>query len=251
MTNVHKNNVAIEVQNLSKTFYIYEKPHDTLRERFKSFFNPTQNIHIIKALQNVNLKIYKGEFFGIIGSNGSGKSTLLKLIIGAIKPDKGSKIITNGRVLRLALGMGFDYNLSARDNIYVNGSIMGLTFKEIGRRFHSILEFAGLEEFADTPIKFFSSGMISRLAFAISVHIDTDILLIDEFFGGVGDQEFQRKSSEIFTQKIIEGKTVVFISHNNTLIQNFCSRVCLIEKGKCISIGPPEQIIEQYLSLQN
>ena len=131
-------------------------------------FNRKSNIHSIHALEDINLDIYKGELFGIIGRNGSGKSTLLKLIIGAIKPNSGSEIKTYGKVLRLALGMGFDYNLSARHNIYVNGSVMGLTFREIGRRFHEIIDFAGLHEFVDTPIKYFSSGMVSRLAFAIS-----------------------------------------------------------------------------------
>ena len=192
------------------------------------------------------LRSKRGSSFGIIGHNGSGKSTLLKLIIGALKADRSSIIETNGRILRLALGMGFDMNLSARHNIYVNGSIMGLTFKDIGNKFESIIDFAGLQEFVDTPIKFYSSGMVSRLAFAIAMHVEADILLIDEYFGGVGDIEFQQKSSEIFHQHILSGKTIIFVSHDMSLIRDHCHRVCVLSKGNNIYCGDPEEAIKTY-----
>ncbi len=243
---VIKNKLAIELKNVSKTFRIRDVSKDTIREKVANIFKPS-NIHELKAVQNVTFTVQKGEFFGIVGHNGSGKSTLLKLIIGAIKADEGSSIRTSGRVLRLALGMGFDMNLSARHNIYVNGSVMGLTFKEIGRRFHEIIDFAELQKFVDTPIKYYSSGMVSRLAFAISVFVDTDILLIDEFFGGVGDEAFRSKSAEVFKKRIIEGKTVVFVSHEMSIINEYCNRVCVLEQGKVVNIGAPDQIIPAYI----
>lgn len=242
---------AIQLRGVSKTFYIRENSNDSIREKVKGLFNLDNSIKKIEALKDVTFDIKKGEFFGIIGHNGSGKSTLLKLIIGAIQADKGSTIITEGRVLRLALGMGFDMNLSARHNIYVNGSIMGLTFKEIGKRFQEIIDFAGLQDFVDTPIKFYSSGMISRLSFAISVHVESEILLIDEFFGGVGDVGFKQKSEEMFKRRILEGKTVVFVSHSMETIKEHCERVCVLNKGTLVGLGAPADVIPEYIASYN
>jgi len=242
----HEKNIAISLKNVSKTFRIREGGSDTIRERVRSVFNK-DSIRELEALSDISFDVYKGDFFGIIGHNGSGKSTLLKIIIGAIKPDQGSEILTRGKVLRLALGMGFDLNLSARDNVYVNGSIMGLTFRNIGEVFHEIIAFAELENFIDTPIKYYSSGMVSRLAFAISVYVDTEILLIDEFFGGVGDESFKLKSSEVFKKRIIEGKTVVFVSHDMQTIKKYCNRVCVLNKGRMIACGAPSEIVDSYI----
>lgn len=242
-----KNNISISLKNVSKTFKIRESGSDTIREKFRGFFS-NSGVRELKALRNVSFDVHQGDFFGIVGHNGSGKSTLLKLIIGAIKPDDGSVIEIKGKVLRLALGMGFDLNLSARDNIYVNGSIMGLTFRNIGKVFHEIISFAELENFVDTPIKYYSSGMVSRLAFAISVYVDTDVLLIDEFFGGVGDEAFKQKSSEIFKKRIIEGKTVVFVSHDMNTIKEYCNRVCVLNKGEMVACGAPSDIVDSYIN---
>lgn len=240
--------IAIHLRNLNKTFRIREKSRNSIRELVKNLASDKNAWREIKAVSDVNLKVFHGDFLGIVGHNGSGKSTLLKLIMGAIKPDKGSHIETNGVLLRLALGMGFDPNLSARHNIYINGSIMGLTFREIGRKFHAILGFAELEGFVDTPIKYFSSGMVSRLAFSIAVHVKADILLIDEFFGGVGDESFRQKSSDIFHERILQGKTVVFVSHEMSLIRKHCNKVCIMEGGRLTDVGDPEEIIPQYLN---
>jgi len=243
---------AIILKNVSKTFRIREKTSDTIRDKVKAIFQGKNAVRHIQALDSINITINKGEFFGLVGHNGSGKSTLLKVIIGAIRPDKGSHVITNGKVLRLALGMGFDLNLSARHNIYVNGSIMGLTFKEIGRKFHEIIEFSELQEFVDTPIKYYSSGMVSRLAFAIAMHVEADILLIDEFFGGVGDVSFQQKSTEKFKERILQGKTIVFVSHEMKHIQEHCHRVAIMDHGRITEMGSPNLIIPNYLqSYQN
>lgn len=239
--------IAIRLQNVSKTFHIREKNSDTIKAKFSNLLRPSSGIRELKAVDNISFNVKKGEFFGIVGHNGSGKSTLLKMIIGAIKPDSGSVIELSGRVLRLALGMGFDMNLSARHNIYVNGSVMGLTFREIGMKFNEIVGFAELEKFVDTPLKFYSSGMVSRLAFAISVFVDTEILLIDEFFGGVGDESFKQKSAKVFEERIISGKTVVFVSHEMNLIEKFCNRVAVLKEGRLVNIGAPSDVISSYL----
>jgi len=239
----------ITIENVSKTFYIREQSQDSIREKVINLFSNKGSSRAIKALDNINLTIYKGDFIGIIGHNGSGKSTLLKMIIGAFQPDKGGTITTKGKIARLALGMGFDPNLSARDNIYVNGSIMGLSFKQIGERFHGILTFAELEDFVDTPIKFFSSGMVSRLAFAIAMHIDANILLVDEFFGGVGDIGFREKSQKVFKEAFIDGRTIVYVSHDLETIQQYCNCVLVLEKGKLIGYGKTAEMIAVYKEL--
>ncbi len=241
-----KDQTVIEIKNLSKTFRIYENPKSTIRDYILQFSSRGKH-HIIKAVYGVDMKVKSGEFIGIIGKNGSGKSTLLRMIIGAIKADKGSIIHTKGRILRLALGMGFDPNLSARDNIYLNGSIIGLSFKRIGKLFHQMINFAELEEFVDTPIKYFSSGMVSRLAFSIAIHADADILLIDEFFGGVGDQNFQKKSSEAFDQFISDDKTILLVSHDLEGLRARVDKIGYMKKGRLVKFGPPDETIDYYL----
>lgn len=236
---------VIRLKNISKTFTVYEKNTDSIRESFFNFFQPNHK-RKIEALKNINLEIKRGEFFGIIGRNGSGKSTLLKIIMGAILPDSGGKVDVNGRIIRLALGMGFDPELSARDNIYLNASLLGLSFRQIGKKFHEIIEFAELQEFVDTKIKFYSSGMYSRLAFSIAVCAEADIFLIDEFFGGVGDESFREKSERVFQQSFVEKRTIIFVSHQLATVEQFCDRVLLLEYGRPIAIGKPNEVLEKY-----
>ena len=237
---------AIQIKNLSKTFKIREQKIENIREYLYSIFKFNQKFKILKALKNVNLNINKGEFFGIIGKNGSGKSTLLKILMQSYQPDFGATVIINGSMMRLALGIGFDQNLSARDNIYVNGSIIGLTFKEIGTQFNRIIEFAELEEFVDTPIKFFSSGMKSRLAFSVAVMTRAEILLIDEFFGGVGDIEFKNKSEKVFLNTFLDGRTIIFVSHDLNKIIKYAHRVAVMDKGKIVYLGAPDKAVDFY-----
>jgi ABC-2 type transport system ATP-binding protein len=154
--------------------------------------------------------------------------------MGSILPDKGGSIYRTGKIIRLALGMGFDEELTARDNIYLNASILGVTFKQIGLIFDEIIEFAGLEDFIDTPIKFYSNGMKSRLAFSVGMQAKADILLFDEFFGGVGDEEFMKKSSTAFDQMIESGRTIIIVSHNRTRIEEKCQRFIELRSGKMI-----------------
>lgn len=227
--------VVIQLKNVSKTFYIREKANDSFRKKIYGLFDRNNGLLKIEALKNINLEIHKGDFIGIIGHNGSGKSTLLKIMIGALQGDKGSMVNTQGKIVRLALGMGFDPELSARDNIYLNGSIMGLTFRQIGQKFGEIIDFSGLHNFVETPLKFYSSGMVSRLAFAIAMYVEADILLIDEFFGGVGDQDFREKSDKVFKESVIQGKTIIFVSHELDIVKKYANRIFEFSGGEIIS----------------
>lgn len=240
--------VVIDIKNIKKTFYVKENRNDSIRDSIFNMFNQGRTKKI-EALKGVDLQVRKGEFLGIIGRNGSGKSTLLKIITGAMPPDKGGAIDVKGRMIRLALGMGFDPNLSARENIYVNASILGLTFRQIGEKFHEIIAFAELEDFVDTQVRFFSSGMRSRLAFAIAVHADADIFLMDEFFGGVGDVGFKKKSEAVFKESFLQGRTIIHVSHSLSTVQKHCDRVLLLNRGEMVGIGEPKEMIEKYKKL--
>jgi len=238
---------AITIENLNKSFSSFDI-NASFTERLINFFT-IKNEKAHKVLCDINLNVSKGEFIGIIGKNGSGKSTLLKIILGAIKPDNGSKITTNGKLIRLALGIGFDVNLTARDNIYLNGTIIGLTLKEIGDKIEEIIEFAELQDFVDTPIRFYSSGMKSKLSFAIALHADAEIILIDEFFGAVGDNAFKEKSQKAFEENILKGKTIVHVSHSMKTIKNHCDKVLLLNRGRGQLFNDPMQAISTYKSL--
>lgn len=240
-------NLVIEVKNLSKTFKRENLRIDSLRSLILNGKNKDDNSKDeLVAIKDINFEIEKGETFGVIGRNGSGKSTLIHLIIGCMKPDKGASIKTKGRILRLALGLGMDPNLTARDNIYINGSVLGLSFKEIGLRFDDILDYAGLKEFVDTPIKNFSKGMQARLKFSIAMYAKADIFLLDEFFGGVGDEEFKLKSNDAFKKSIVDQKTIIIISHNKQIIKKHCDRVLWIDNGRVKMLGPTEEVLKAY-----
>lgn len=242
---VLENQVILEVNNLSKTFVVKQNKMNTIRDRTIGLFrsNPKQ---VIRAVEDINFKIVKGEKFGIIGRNGSGKSTLLKLIMGTIRPNKGSEIKIEGKLMRLALGMGMDKNLTARDNIYLNASILGLSFKQISSIFEKVLKYADLEEFVDTPLKHFSQGMLARLKFSIAIHANADIFLLDEFFGGVGDENFKKKSDEAFKSTFLVGRTVLLVSHNLGIINQYCDRVLWIDNGKQAMLGKPQEVVKAY-----
>ena len=240
---------VIKIHQLNKTFFIREKQIRTIRDSILHFKRFKANHHKIVALEDINFEVMEGDIYGIIGSNGSGKSTLLNIILGSMRPDKGSMIQTKGKIIRLALGMGFDPELSARHNIYVNGSILGLPFRKIGNLFAEIIDFADLHDFVDTPIKFYSSGMQMRLAFSIAMHANADIFLLDEVFGGVGDENFRNKSSKIFRNTIIEKRTVLLVSHNLEHILKYCNKALLINRGKQIMIGDPKEVVEKYKSI--
>ena len=237
--------LAIKLDNVSKTFRIRDKKRQSLPSVVRSLATGTF-MRRIEAVKNVSLEVKKGEFLGIVGANGSGKSTLLHLISGVYKPDPGGSANIYGSFMRLSLGMGFNQELTARENIYVNASIMGLTFREIGRKFDKIIRFAELEEFIDTKIKYYSRGMRARLGFAVAIHSNPEILLLDEIFGGVGDEKFREKSERVFKKKLLEGRTIVLVSHNLSTIKEHAERVMLMDKGKCLKIGTPEEVFLYY-----
>ena len=199
------------------------------------------------ALRDVSFEVKRGEAFGIIGSNGAGKSTMLKLLSRVMKPSRGSIHVT-GRVSALIeLAAGFHHDLTGRENIYLYGSILGMSRREIEAKFEEIVEFSGLAEFIDTPVKRYSSGMYARLGFSVAAHVDPDVLLVDEVLS-VGDYAFQRKCVERMNAVIRGGATVLFVSHNLRTVADFCDRCLLLEKGNTIMTGPTHEVISSYLT---
>jgi len=242
-------NIAVQIKNVSKTYALRTDAPQSVLELLKNPFAGRKK-QVIKALTDINLEVRKGEILGIIGDNGSGKSTLLNIILGSIKPDKGGFVKAHGKIIRLALGLGIDKNLSARDNIYLNGSILGLSFRKLGDIFEGIIEFAGLQDFVDTPVKFYSKGMIQRLTFAIAMHAEADIILLDEFFGGTGDQKFKEKSNKVFREQILEERTIIIVSHSLKIIRENCQRAVWIEKGRIREIGDPVDLVNRYKAIK-
>ncbi len=202
------------------------------------------------ALEDINFTVYQGEVLGIIGRNGAGKSSLLKILSKVTSPTNG-KITLNGRVASLLeVGTGFNPELTGRENIYLNGAILGMTKKEIARKFDEIVSFSGVEKYIDTPVKRYSSGMYVRLAFAVAAHLEPEILIVDEVLA-VGDVDFQKKCIGKMKDVASTGRTVLFVSHNMEAVKNLCSRALLLEHGTIISEGTPAQVIERYLNDRN
>ncbi|MDD2823054.1 MAG: ABC transporter ATP-binding protein [Candidatus Daviesbacteria bacterium] len=238
-------NIAINLDNVSKRF---KRGHKLLlKEALLDFFRPTRQ-EDFWALKNISFKVKKGEALGIIGTNGSGKSTVLKLIAGVLSPTKGT-ISVNGRIGPLIeLGAGFHPELTGRENIYLNGTILGLSIKEINEKFNAIVNFSGLDDFIDTPVKHYSSGMYMRLGFSIAVHVEPDILLVDEILA-VGDAGFQKKCLEKMKEFHDKGVTIIIISHSADLIKSFCKKAILINHGKIVVIDSVEKVINKYSKL--
>ncbi|MES1218163.1 MAG: ATP-binding cassette domain-containing protein [Bacteroidota bacterium] len=235
---------AIIAKNISKTFLISEDSHNTVKHRLFNLFNAPRAKEV-PALKKMDLEIPKGECLGLIGRNGSGKSTLTKLLAGVYKTDTGS-IKINGTTMLMNLGVGMSHELTARENIYVSGSVLGLKIKEVDAIFDQIVDFAELREFVDTKIKFFSSGMVARLAFSIAVNAGADIMFLDEIFA-VGDMKFQEKAIKVFESSWIKGKTVVLVSHTMDIIQKYCQRSAYLKKGELIFFGETTKALELYL----
>ena len=238
-----ENNIAICIKNMSKDFIIYGDKANTLKERIIRFNK--NNKEIRNVLKNINIDIKKGETVALIGVNGSGKSTLLKLITRIIYPTSGA-IKVNGKVSSLLeLGAGFHPDFSGRENIYFNASIFGLTKKEIDDRLDSIIEFSELEEFIDTPIRTYSSGMYMRLAFSAAINVDADIILIDEILA-VGDQHFQEKCMDKMLELKKNGKTIVFVSHSAGAVKFLCDRAIWLKDGEIEMDDKTEDVLKEY-----
>jgi len=238
---------AVSVDGLSKAFRLPHQQYSTLKERLLHPF-ASSTYDELKAVQDITLEIPQGEFFGIVGRNGSGKSTLLKCLAGIYRADHGT-IAINGRLSPfIELGVGFNADLTARDNVIINAIMLGLTRRQARARFDDVLAFAELEEFVDLKLKNYSSGMTVRLAFAVAIQVDADILLIDEVLA-VGDVAFQQKCYEEFHRMQREGKTIVFVTHDMSAVERFCDRVALLERGAMVGLGDPRTITRAYSEL--
>lgn len=240
-----KSDIAISVKNISKTFRIPHEKISSVRGAVVGAFRK-KSYEEFKALDDVSFEVKKGEFFGIIGRNGSGKSTLLKILAGIYQPDKG-KVHINGRISPfLELGIGFNPELSGRDNVYLNATVLGLTKKEIDEKFDSIVKFSELERFIDQKLKNYSSGMQVRLAFSVSIHANRDILLMDEVLA-VGDSNFQAKCLEEFNKYREMGRTVIIVTHDISVVQRYCDRAMLLRNGGVVKIGESEDVCDEYI----
>lgn len=238
--------MKIIFENVTKHFFKQEDR--TLKELIPSLLKGSKPGEFIDALKNINLEIKKGDIVGVLGRNGAGKSTFLKIIASVTKPTEG-KVIVEGKIAPLIeLGAGFHPQLTGRENIYLNGSIFGLSKKEIDAVFDDIVAFAELKKFIDTPVKHYSSGMYMRLGFSVAVHVPFDILLTDEILA-VGDTEFQEKCIKKMISFKKEGKIIIFVSHALETVAAFCNKGLLIDKGNQIFYGDVNEAIEQYKNL--
>jgi lipopolysaccharide transport system ATP-binding protein len=237
---------SIQFENVEHRYRVIMERRDTLRETFVHLFNSGPRSREFTVLEDVSFSIFPGETVGIVGRNGSGKSTILKLIAGIFRPARG-RFTVRGKVASLIeLGAGFHPELSGRENIQLNGLLLGLTKKEIAQREAGIIEFAELGEFIDAPVKQYSSGMYMRLGFAIAVEVDPEILLIDEILA-VGDAYFREKCLARIAGFQQRGKTLVVVSHDTDMIGRMCTRVLWIESGGIAADGSPSEVIPQYL----
>jgi ABC-type polysaccharide/polyol phosphate transport system ATPase subunit len=235
------------VDGVSKTFQIPREQVHTLKERALHPFRRAGHDDL-RALRDVSFAVERGEFFGIVGRNGSGKSTLLKCLAGIYRTDRG-QIYVDGRMSTfIELGVGFNMDLAAYDNVMLNATMLGLSQRETRARYDRIIDFAELREFADLKLKNYSSGMLVRLAFSVMIQVDADILLIDEVLA-VGDAAFQQKCYDEFARIRRSGTTVLFVTHDMNAVQRFCDRAVLLEHGRPVELGEPERVGDRYLEL--
>jgi len=243
--------VAIRVEHVSKDFRLPHEKASSVKNLFVhaySYLRKRHTYEVQHALHDVSFEVKKGEFFGIVGRNGSGKSTLLKMLAGIYQPNEG-KIIINGKLVPfIELGVGFSPELTGKENVYLNGALLGFSKKEIDRQYKDIVDFAELQSFMDQKLKNYSSGMQVRLAFSMVIRAKADILLVDEVLA-VGDAAFQRKSYEYFKTLKRQRKTVVFVSHDMSAVREFCDRAVLIEDSNILARGSTDMISQQYLKL--
>ena len=237
------NNIAIKVDHVSKMYKLYDKPSDRLKESLG--LTRKKKYHEHWALNDVSFEVKKGETVGIIGTNGSGKSTILKIITGVLNPTAG-EVLIDGRISALLeLGAGFNMEYTGIENVYLNGMMIGFSREEIDQRLDDILKFADIGDFVNQPCKTYSSGMFVRLAFAVAINIDPEILIVDEALS-VGDVFFQAKCYKKFEEFKEQGKTIIFVSHDLSSISKYCDRVVLLNKGDKMSEGAPKEMINLY-----
>jgi ABC-type polysaccharide/polyol phosphate transport system ATPase subunit len=238
---------AVSIEGVSKTFRLPHQQYSTLKERALHPWRSTEYDEL-HAVQDITLEIAQGEFFGIVGRNGSGKSTLLKCIAGIYGVDRGRISIAGRLSPFIELGVGFNMDLTARDNVIINAIMLGISRRQARARFDEVIAFAELDEFVDLKLKNYSSGMLVRLAFATAIQVDAEILLIDEVLA-VGDAAFQQKCFEEFFRLKREGRTIVFVSHDMYSVERFCHRAMLMERGVMVQIGDPREVGRAYHKL--
>lgn len=236
--------IAIRVENLSKHFRLATERRNTLKERWVR--GKQKGVRDFRALHNVSLEIERGTTFGLIGHNGSGKSTLLKVLAGVYRPTSGAVLVTGRVSALLELGAGFHGELTGRENIYLNGAILGLSRSEVDDHIDQIIEFAGIGEFIDSPVKVYSSGMYVRLGFAIAVTLDPEILIVDEIIA-VGDEEFQRKCFDHLASLRRKGTTIVLVTHSMSLVTDLCDSAVWLDHGEVRATGDAGSVVEAYL----
>lgn len=237
---------AVIVENVSKKFRVPHEKRKTLFHNLIGIVKSQMNYEEFWALKNVNFEVNKGETFGIIGKNGSGKSTLLKILAKVLYPDSGSVTINSKVASFLELGVGFQPELTAEENVYIYSSILGSSRKEVRQKYTDIFNFAELNNFQNMKLKNFSSGMYLRLAFSTAIHAAPDTLLIDEVLA-VGDESFQKKCAAKIDEFREQGKTIIFVSHDLGSVKNLCQRTLLLGKGQIQMVGKTEEVIKEYL----
>jgi len=238
------NDIAIKVENLTKVYHLYDKPQDRLKEALNPFKKSYH--HDFYALENISFEVKRGETVGIIGKNGAGKSTLLKIITGVMTPTEGSVLVKGKVASLLELGAGFNPEMTGLENIYLNGTLMGFTEKEMAKKVDAITEFANIGEFINQPVKMYSSGMFARLAFSVAINVDAEILIVDEALS-VGDMLFQAKCIAKMTALMEEGTTILFVSHDIHAVRSLCNRGIYLKNGKTELIGDAGEVVDHYI----
>jgi len=242
--------IAVKVEHVSKNFVLPHERNTSIKQAFVNPFKSSMHKNTTKqhALKDISFEVKRGEFFGIVGRNGSGKSTLLKMIAGIYQPTKGRVSVHGKLVPFIELGVGFNPELTGRENVYLNGALLGFSRNEVSAMYEDIVEFAELKEFMDQKLKNYSSGMQVRLAFSMAIRADAEVLLIDEVLA-VGDADFQRKCFDYFRQLKLNKKTVIFVSHDMTALREYCDRAVLINENKLEAIGDSDDIAKKYQQL--
>lgn len=238
-------NSAVVVKNIYKTFKLPHEKSSGLKQAALGFIKRKKGFETQKVLSDVSFEIKKGDFFGIVGRNGSGKSTLLKLLAGIYTPDKGSVQVNGSLTPFIELGVGFNPELTGRENVFLNGALLGFSRKEMELKYNDIVKFSELERFMDQKLKNYSSGMQVRLAFSIAIQAKSDILLLDEVLA-VGDEAFQRKSLSVFEKYKSLNQTIILVTHDMSVVEKFCTRALMIDSGEVVKIGKPSSVAKLY-----
>ncbi|WP_438717063.1 ABC transporter ATP-binding protein [Enterococcus sp. AZ109] len=243
------NEVAVKVEHVSKSFRLPTESTTSLKRTLVNYFKGVKGYREQNVLRDISFEVNKGDFFGVVGRNGSGKSTLLKIISQIYVPEKGAVEIDGKLVSFIELGVGFNPELTGRENVYLNGAMLGFSEKEIDEMYNDIVDFAELSEFMSQKLKNYSSGMQVRLAFSVAIQAKSDILVLDEVLA-VGDEAFQRKCNDYFMQARKEKKTIILVTHSMEAVRKYCNRALMIDKGEVKVLGTPDEVANQY-SLDN